>query len=217
MSPCAFRAHGPASSEETFARTGSPGRALALARGQGVGGIPSGSASKSGAPRRERGDAHWGGTRTGAGAGGGGGVPPVRPPRAAFPPPSVRGGQRVTKSPARLPSAALLVAGASPVLGLDTRERGGRGRGDPRSPGSQFGRRAARSADAAGPRPGGPRTDLAGGAEAVATTAAAPAGAGHAKMFDSSQYPYNCFNYDADDYPAGSSDEEKRLTRPAYR
>uniref|UniRef100_A0A8C6DNE2 Forkhead box L3 n=1 Tax=Moschus moschiferus TaxID=68415 RepID=A0A8C6DNE2_MOSMO len=35
-------------------------------------------------------------------------------------------------------------------------------------------------------------------------------------MFDSSQYPYNCFNYDADDYPAGSSDEEKRLTRPAY-
>lgn len=37
-----------------------------------------------------------------------------------------------------------------------------------------------------------------------------------ATMFDSSQYPYNCFNYDAD-YPAGSSDEEKRLTRPAYR
>ncbi|XP_003795549.1 forkhead box protein L1 [Otolemur garnettii] len=35
-------------------------------------------------------------------------------------------------------------------------------------------------------------------------------------MFDSSQYPYNCFNYDADDYPAASSDEEKRLTRPAY-
>ncbi|XP_055418761.1 forkhead box L3 [Bubalus kerabau] len=35
-------------------------------------------------------------------------------------------------------------------------------------------------------------------------------------MFDSSQYPYNCFNYDADDYPTGSSDEEKRLTRPAY-
>ncbi|XP_019277912.2 LOW QUALITY PROTEIN: forkhead box L3 [Panthera pardus] len=35
-------------------------------------------------------------------------------------------------------------------------------------------------------------------------------------MFDSSQYPYNCFNYDADDYPVGSSDEQKRLTRPAY-
>ncbi|XP_076998502.1 forkhead box L3 [Tamandua tetradactyla] len=35
-------------------------------------------------------------------------------------------------------------------------------------------------------------------------------------MFDTSQYPYNCFNYDADGYPAGSSDEEQRLTRPAY-
>ncbi|XP_036913618.1 forkhead box L3 [Sturnira hondurensis] len=35
-------------------------------------------------------------------------------------------------------------------------------------------------------------------------------------MFDSSEYPYNCFNYDADDYPAGGSDQEKRLTRPAY-
>ncbi|XP_004840622.1 forkhead box protein L1 [Heterocephalus glaber] len=35
-------------------------------------------------------------------------------------------------------------------------------------------------------------------------------------MFDSSQYPYNCFNDHDDDYPAGSSDEEKRLTRPAY-
>ncbi|XP_036864912.1 forkhead box L3 isoform X1 [Manis javanica] len=35
-------------------------------------------------------------------------------------------------------------------------------------------------------------------------------------MFDSSQYPYNCFNYDADDYPSGSADGEKRLTRPAY-
>ncbi|KFO37620.1 forkhead box L3 [Fukomys damarensis] len=35
-------------------------------------------------------------------------------------------------------------------------------------------------------------------------------------MFDSSQYPYNCFNDNDDDYPAGSSDEEKRLTRPAY-
>ncbi|XP_055984275.1 forkhead box L3 [Sorex fumeus] len=34
-------------------------------------------------------------------------------------------------------------------------------------------------------------------------------------MFDSSQYPYNCFNYDADDYPAGS-DEERRGARPAY-
>lgn len=42
-------------------------------------------------------------------------------------------------------------------------------------------------------------------------------GGSRTAMFDSSQYPYNCFNYDADDYPAGSSDEEKRLTRPAYR
>ncbi|XP_075384316.1 forkhead box L3 [Tenrec ecaudatus] len=33
-------------------------------------------------------------------------------------------------------------------------------------------------------------------------------------MFDSSQYPYNCFN-DADDFPAGP-EEEKRLSRPAY-
>ncbi|XP_060549051.1 forkhead box L3 isoform X2 [Pantherophis guttatus] len=35
-------------------------------------------------------------------------------------------------------------------------------------------------------------------------------------MFDNTQYPYNCFNYDADDYPACTSDEEKRFTRPAY-
>lgn len=47
--------------------------------------------------------------------------------------------------------------------------------------------------------------------------AGALGGGGRARMFDSSQYPYNCFNYDADDYPAGSGDEEKRLTRPAYR
>ncbi|XP_073490992.1 forkhead box L3 [Aquarana catesbeiana] len=35
-------------------------------------------------------------------------------------------------------------------------------------------------------------------------------------MFDHSQYPYNCFNYDGDDYPTCSSDEEKKCTRPAY-
>ncbi|XP_056359224.1 forkhead box L3 isoform X1 [Oenanthe melanoleuca] len=35
-------------------------------------------------------------------------------------------------------------------------------------------------------------------------------------MFDNTQYPYNCFNYDGDDYPACSSDEEKKFTRPAY-
>ncbi|KAJ7305886.1 hypothetical protein JRQ81_010252 [Phrynocephalus forsythii] len=36
-------------------------------------------------------------------------------------------------------------------------------------------------------------------------------------MFDNTQYPYNCFNYDGEDYPTCSSDEEKRFTRPAYR
>ncbi|XP_062382611.1 forkhead box L3 [Sardina pilchardus] len=35
-------------------------------------------------------------------------------------------------------------------------------------------------------------------------------------MFDNSQYPYNCFNYDGDGYPPCSSDEEKKICRPAY-
>ncbi|XP_030628957.1 forkhead box L3 [Chanos chanos] len=35
-------------------------------------------------------------------------------------------------------------------------------------------------------------------------------------MFDSSQYPYNCFNYDGDGYPSCSTDEEKKMCRPAY-
>ncbi|XP_063171197.1 forkhead box L3 [Candoia aspera] len=35
-------------------------------------------------------------------------------------------------------------------------------------------------------------------------------------MFDNTQYPYNCFNYDGEDYPTCASDEEKRFTRPAY-
>ncbi|KAM4023762.1 forkhead box L3 [Anomaloglossus baeobatrachus] len=35
-------------------------------------------------------------------------------------------------------------------------------------------------------------------------------------MFDHTQYPYNCFNYDGDEYPTCSSDEEKKCTRPAY-
>ncbi|XP_043567286.1 forkhead box L3 [Chiloscyllium plagiosum] len=35
-------------------------------------------------------------------------------------------------------------------------------------------------------------------------------------MFDNSQYPYNCFNYDGDDYPPCSSEEEKKICRPAY-
>ncbi|XP_056153099.1 forkhead box L3 [Lampris incognitus] len=35
-------------------------------------------------------------------------------------------------------------------------------------------------------------------------------------MFDNSQYPYNCFNYDGDGYPSASTDEEKKMCRPAY-
>ncbi|XP_048870825.1 forkhead box L3 [Brienomyrus brachyistius] len=35
-------------------------------------------------------------------------------------------------------------------------------------------------------------------------------------MFDNSQYPYNCFNYDGDGYPTCSTDEEKKMCRPAY-
>ncbi|XP_072915972.1 forkhead box L3 [Hemitrygon akajei] len=36
-------------------------------------------------------------------------------------------------------------------------------------------------------------------------------------MFDNSQYPYNCFNYDGDDYPpCGSGEEKKTASRPAY-
>ncbi|XP_062036122.1 LOW QUALITY PROTEIN: forkhead box L3 [Lepus europaeus] len=34
-------------------------------------------------------------------------------------------------------------------------------------------------------------------------------------MFDSSQYPYNCFDDDAPDRPAGCADD-RRLARPAY-
>ncbi|XP_078274216.1 forkhead box L3 [Rhinoraja longicauda] len=36
-------------------------------------------------------------------------------------------------------------------------------------------------------------------------------------MFDNSQYPYNCFNYDGDDFPPCGSGEGKRtVSRPAY-
>ncbi|CDQ82983.1 unnamed protein product [Oncorhynchus mykiss] len=35
-------------------------------------------------------------------------------------------------------------------------------------------------------------------------------------MFDNSQYPYNCFNYDGDGYPSCSTDEDKKMCRPAY-
>lgn len=37
------------------------------------------------------------------------------------------------------------------------------------------------------------------------------------KMFDNSHYPFNCFNYDGDGYPSSSTDEEKKMCRPAYR
>lgn len=36
-------------------------------------------------------------------------------------------------------------------------------------------------------------------------------------MFDNSNYPFNCFNYDGDGYPTSSTDEEKKMCRPAYR
>ncbi|XP_065805869.1 forkhead box L3 [Labrus bergylta] len=35
-------------------------------------------------------------------------------------------------------------------------------------------------------------------------------------MFDNSNYPFNCFNYDGDGYPSSSTDEEKKMCRPAY-
>ncbi|XP_067101403.1 forkhead box L3 isoform X2 [Osmerus mordax] len=39
---------------------------------------------------------------------------------------------------------------------------------------------------------------------------------GSEDMFDNSQYPYNCFNYDGDGYPSSSTDEDKKIGRPAY-
>ncbi|XP_075890785.1 forkhead box L3 [Nelusetta ayraudi] len=35
-------------------------------------------------------------------------------------------------------------------------------------------------------------------------------------MFDNGNYPFNCFNYDGDGYPSSSTDEEKKMCRPAY-
>lgn len=155
-----------------------------------------------------------------AGAGGGSGAPPVRPPgRGSLLPGSVGRSEGHQK-----PRSATLRSFAGgwglPRAGIGCEGTGWARAGDPRSPGSPLGRRAAHSADAAGARPAGPQQrpgGLADGTEEAATATVAPAGAGRAKMFDSSQYPYNCFNYDADDYPVGSSDEQKRLTRPAYR
>lgn len=39
----------------------------------------------------------------------------------------------------------------------------------------------------------------------------------HTDMFDNANYPFNCFNYDGDGYPSSSTDEEKKMCRPAYR
>lgn len=36
-------------------------------------------------------------------------------------------------------------------------------------------------------------------------------------MFDNSNYPFNCFNYDGDGYPSSSTEEDKKMCRPAYR
>ncbi|XP_054612288.1 forkhead box L3 [Dunckerocampus dactyliophorus] len=35
-------------------------------------------------------------------------------------------------------------------------------------------------------------------------------------MFDTSHYPFNCFNYDGDGYASCSTDQEKKMCRPAY-
>ncbi|XP_057681323.1 forkhead box L3 [Corythoichthys intestinalis] len=35
-------------------------------------------------------------------------------------------------------------------------------------------------------------------------------------MFDTSHYPFNCFNYDGDSYASCSTDQEKKMCRPAY-
>ncbi|XP_049614340.1 forkhead box L3 [Syngnathus scovelli] len=35
-------------------------------------------------------------------------------------------------------------------------------------------------------------------------------------MFDASHYPFNCFNYDGDAYASSSSEQEKKMCRPAY-
>nr|XP_005549006.1 PREDICTED: forkhead box L1-like [Macaca fascicularis] len=82
--------------------------------------------------------------------------------------------------------------------------------GGPQKPRFRLRRRKAHSAVAAGPR-----GDCSARSRRTARRRR-QLQPGRTRMFDSSQYPYNCFNYDADDYPAGSSDEDKRLTRPAY-
>lgn len=141
-----------------------------------------------------------------------GGAPPVGPPSARslrLP----RGGAEGPPEPARSLGGSA-VAGASPAPGLDARERGGGGRGTPEAqvPSSGGEQRALQTLRV------GSREDLRADQAAGGRRGGGGSGGPQAPtMFDSSQYPYNCFNYDADDFPAGSSDEEKRLTRPAYR
>lgn len=105
-----------------------------------------------------------------------------------------------------------VVAGDNPRTGIGRQRtrRSGRGPQKPRLPASCMQMLLAQSREtSAGPTTGGQRGGRGGGDRVDQHRVAT--------MFDSSQYPYNCFNDDADDYPAGSSDEEKRLTRPAYR
>lgn len=106
-----------------------------------------------------------------------------------------------------------VVAGDNPRTGIGRQRtrRSGRGPQKPRLPASCTQMQLAQPGEtSARPTAGGQRGGGGGGGARAGQHRVA-------KMFDSSQYPYNCFNDDADDYPAGSSDEEKRLTRPAYR
>lgn len=111
------------------------------------------------------------------------------------------------------------MTGASPRSGIGC-ERTGWGRaGRPQKPGFPAQDESSRQFRrcCAAPARTSAQTWSAGGRRGGSGSSGGPAGVRRTTMFDSSQYPYNCFNYDADDYPAGSSDEEKRLTRPAYR
>jgi len=71
------------------------------------------------------------------------------------------------------------------------------------------GGRAAGRGVAAGLRPGDPPMRRAAWTPQPGPPSAA--------MFDNSNYPFNCFNYDGDGYPSSSTDEEKKMCRPAYR
>lgn len=124
---------------------------------------------------------------------------------------SLAGGSEGGDAPRCAPHS--VVAGDNPRTGIGRQRtrRSGRGPQKPRLPASCMQMLLAQSREtSAGPTTGGQRGGRGGGSGRVNQHRVAT-------MFDSSQYPYNCFNDDADDYPAGSSDEEKRLTRPAYR